>query len=597
MSTIVNRRDLAFFLYEVFGLEQMLGQGDYAEFDRETIEAVLDTAEQIATERFEPLAAALDADEPRFVDGAVEMMPEIKPALDAFSEAGLIAAGFDAEVGGMQLPFVAQHAMSGMFTCANNAATNYLFLTTANANMLNTCASEELKARFLPPMLEGRWYGTMCLSETQAGSSLADIRTTATPRGDGTYAVAGSKMWISGGEQPMSENIVHMVLARTPDAPPGVRGISLFLVPKYRVDDAGNVGEKNHIALAGLNHKMGQRGTTNCLLEFGDGGESIGWLVGRENEGLKNMFHMMNEARIGVGLGAVMCGLGGYLYSLKYAQERLQGRPASDKSPESPQVPIIRHADVRRMLLAQKAWVEGGQALIYYCGTLQDRERLAGDDDTRDQLNLLLELLTPVAKSWPSEYCLEANKLAIQVLGGYGYTRDYPVERYYRDNRLNHIHEGTWGIQGLDILGRKVRLAGGAALELLAAEMQPTLEVARGSDTLSAHADALAAAWQQVQQTVAAVAGCEDRERALANATSFLDGFGHVIVSWLWLRQALVAEAALAENNKDTAFYEGKLKACRYFFRYELPVAITRLALVETLDDTCLTIEPTQFTG
>ncbi len=597
MSMIVNRRDLDFYLYEMFDLETLLGTQRYGDYDRETIGAVLDSAQQIAEEAFYPFAQKLDENEPRFVDGKVVLIPEVAAALEAYADAGFVAAGFSSEDGGMQLPWLAYHMMNGMFTCANTSAMSYMFLTTANANMLNACGSDALKQKFLPPMLEGRWFGTMCLSETQAGSSLADIRTMATPTDDGCYSLVGTKMWISGGEQEISENIVHMVLARTPGAPAGVRGISLFLVPKYRVSDDGKVGEWNHIALAGLNHKMGNRGTTNCLLNFGEGGASFGYLVGNENEGLANMFHMMNEARIGVGLGAVMSGLGGYLYSLDYAQSRLQGRPASNKNPETPQVPIIEHADVRRMLLAQKAYVEGGQSLIYYCAELQDQMAVTSDATERVRLNLLLELLTPVAKSWPSEYCLEANKLAIQILGGYGYTRDYPVERFYRDNRLNHIHEGAHAIHGLDILGRKVRMAHGAALDALADEMAEAIGHARDHATLHDFADALQEAWQQVRDTVSVVVDCEDRDLGLANATIFLDAFGHVVVAWLWLWQAHAAERQSSGNTADEAFYAGKLAACRYFYRYELPKARAQLALVASLDDTSLTMPVAAYTG
>ena len=582
MSLIVNRRDLDFLMYEVFDLDATLDAGRYSDYDRDTVTAILDTAQQIAEDAFAPLAAEMDANEPKFVDGAVVMPDGAAEALATYGEAGLLAAGFDREVGGMQLPWAVYHAMSGMFTCANTGLSGYLFLTAANGNMLRACGSEALQARFLPAMLEGRWYGTMCLSETQAGSSLADIRTLATPQPDGTWHVTGTKMWISGGDQPFSENIVHMVLAKTPDAPPGVRGISLFLVPRERVNEDGSLGASNHVVLAGLNHKMGQRGTTNCLLNFGEGGDSVGYLVGEEGAGLANMFHMMNEARIGVGLNAVMQGLGGYLYSLDYAQERRQGRPAHMRDPESPQVPIIEHADVRRMLLAQKAWVEGGLALIHYCASLQDRHTISADTEARERLHLLLELMTPVAKSWPSEYCLEANKLAIQVLGGYGYTRDYPVERYYRDNRLNHIHEGTWAIQGLDILGRKVRLAGGAALDLLEQEMADDIAAAEKDTELSLFAHQHREAWARVRKAVDATGKSEDRALALANATLFLNAFGQVVVGWLWLRMALVSG-----RQPDDAFYAGKRAACAYFFRYELPKAWVDLDLVTAVDDTC----------
>ena len=322
-----------------------------------------------------------------------------------------------------------------------------------------------------------------------------------------------------------------MVLARTPDAPPGVKGISLFLVPKIRVEEDGSLGEPNNIALAGLNHKMGQRGTTNTLLNFGEGGDCLGYLVGEENEGLKNMFHMMNEARIGVGMLATMSGLGGYLYSLDYARNRPQGRHPGDKDPNSPMLPIIEHADIRRLLMEQKVAVEGSIALLTYCSQLVDQQLISDDPQASQRLTLLLELLTPVAKSWPSEYTLEANKHAIQILGGYGYTREYPVERLYRDNRLNPIHEGSHGIHGLDLLGRKVNLAGGVTLAIFEEEMQPALEAAAGSEPLAAMGEALANIWQLAKQTVETVNQETDTVARLSNATPFLDAFGHVVIA------------------------------------------------------------------
>ncbi|MEM6572909.1 MAG: acyl-CoA dehydrogenase [Pseudomonadota bacterium] len=603
MSLIVNRRDLDFYLDELFQLPTLLEAERYAEYDRDTITAVLDAAQALAEEKFQPVAAAADASEPAFVDGEVEVIPEAIEALDAFRESGFMAAGFDSDIGGMQLPWLVTQAISGIFMCANTGVANYAFLTAANANLLKTCGNDALKERFLGPLLEGRWFGTMCLSETQAGSSLGDIRTTAVPADDGSYRLSGSKMWISGGDHNLSENIVHMVLARTPDAPPGVRGISLFLVPKIRVNDDGSLGEFNNVVVAGLNHKMGQRGTSNCLLNFGESGDCEGFLVGRENEGLANMFHMMNEARIGVGLGSVAAALGGYLYALDYARERAQGRRLGSKDPTTPQVKLIEHADVRRLLMTQKVFVEGGQALIFYCASLLDRQKLTEDRQEHQRLAALLELLTPVAKSWPSEYCLEANKLAIQVLGGYGYTRDYPVERLYRDNRLNAIHEGAHAIHGLDILGRKVRMGEGIALQVLRGEVQSDLNLATARVGLEDLAQELESALTQVDKTVQTVTACSDPELGMANATLFLDAFGHVVVAWLWLRQALAAQSALdaaAEDEgsgHDRHFYEGKLAACRFFFRYELPKALLGLRTVASLDDTCIQVLPEQFTG
>jgi alkylation response protein AidB-like acyl-CoA dehydrogenase len=599
MSRIVNRRDLDFLLFEWLGVERLFATDRYAGLDRATVEGVFDTAQAVAEDKYLPFAAALDANEPKFVDGKVELMPEVGVALRAYAEAGFFAASMDAEHGGLQLPYVVSMAVNGMFTAANLGVANYAFLTLANANLISVFGTEEQKRIFLPPLLEGRWFGTMCLSEPQAGSSLSDITTRAEPRGDGSWRLSGSKMWISGGDHEITENIVHLVLARTPDAPPGVKGISLFLVPKHRVEADGSIGARNGIELAGLNHKMGHRGTTNCLLNFGESSETIGFLVGERHKGLACMFHMMNEARIGVGHGAAMSGLAGFLYSLEYARERRQGRRPQDKDPSAPQIPIIEHADVRRMLMAQKAAVEGAMALSSFCALLVDQEKASADPAEKAEAGLLLELLTPIAKSWPSEHCLEANKWAIQVLGGYGYTRDYPVERFYRDNRLNHIHEGAYGIQALDLLGRKVRMAEGAGLKLLLDRIGGAVARARAADGgLDREAGDLEAATKTLAEATRAVAACADLNVGLANATHYLDAFGQVVVAWLWLEQGLAAaKGAQGAAAADRAFYEGKLAACRYFFRYELPKAIVQFDLVRDLDETCLNLVAEQFIG
>lgn len=597
MPHIVNRRDLDFLLFECFDAEALFETERYQGLDRGMVEGMLDIAEAIAEEKYLPCAAALDAHEPTFANGQAQVIPQVGEALRAYADAGFFAAGFDRAHGGLQLPLIVTMAINGIFTSANLGIANYAFLTIANANLIATFGTEEQQKLFLPPMLEGRWFGTMCLSEPQAGSSLSDIRTCAVPRQDGSYSITGTKMWISGGDHEISENIVHLVLARTPDAPAGVKGISLFIVPKRKVGADGTVGERNGVVLAGLNHKLGQRGITNCLLNFGEDGESVGYLVGELNNGLGQMFHMMNEARISVGHASIMSALAGYLYSLDYARSRPQGRRANGKSPLAPQVPIIEHADVKRMLMAQKAAVEGAQALLTYCALLVDRQKASSDSAERADLGLLLDLLTPIAKSWPSEYCLEANKWAIQVLGGYGYTRDYPVERYYRDNRLNHIHEGTFGIQAIDLLGRKVRMHDGRALALLLEQIRATIAEARTYAELPSEAALLEAALLALEEATAVVLSESDLEVGLANATIYLDAFGHVVIGWFWLQQAMLATEALERGTTEIAFYSGKVAACRYFFRHELPLVHARFALVGSLDRTCLEAGSDWFTG
>ncbi|HKR47284.1 MAG TPA: acyl-CoA dehydrogenase, partial [Paraburkholderia sp.] len=390
----------------------------------------------------------------------------------------------------------------------------------------------------------------------------------------------------------------------------GVKGISLFVVPKYLVNEDGSRGERNDVVLAGLNHKMGYRGTTNCLLNFGEGTRhtpggragAIGYLVGEPHQGLAYMFHMMNEARIGVGLGATMLGYTGYLHALDYARNRPQGRPvgAAGKDPASPQVRLVEHADVRRMLLAQKSYVEGALALNLWCAKLVD-EANAASGTQREPLSLLLDLLTPIAKSWPSQWCLAANDLAIQVHGGYGYTREYNVEQFYRDNRLNPIHEGTHGIQGLDLLGRKVVIKDGAALKVFVARVQATLERARASGAAdeTAHAGALAAALERLTQVTRQLWAAGDPAVTLANASVYLEAFGHVVMAWVWLEQALVARAALAAptqaSGEEADFYRGKLAAAAYFFAWELPKTGAQFDLLASLDRTTLDMQDAWF--
>ncbi|MEU4621380.1 acyl-CoA dehydrogenase [Actinoplanes sp. NPDC023801] len=557
VSKVFSRRDLDFLLYEWLDAEALTARERFAEHSRETFDAFLDVSQQIAERDFAPHNRTGDLNEPTFDGERVTMIPEVGRALKVFAESGLIAAGFPAEHGGLQLPHVVQRACFLWFQAANTGTSAYAMLTSGNAHLLLTHGTEDQIRRYVHPMLEGRFTGTMCLSEPQAGSSLSDVATRAVRQDDGTYLVNGGKMWISGGDHELSENIIHLVLARVAGAPAGVKGLSLFIVPKKNPD----TGERNGVVLAGLNHKMGYRGTTNTVLAFED---AVGELVGEEGRGLAYMFLMMNEARIGVGSGAVALGYTGYLHALSYARERQQGRPVAGKDPAAPPVPIVEHPDVRRMLLASKSYVEGGLALVLWAAKLLDEPSPEND--------LLLDTLTPIVKAWPSQWCRLADDHAIQVHGGYGYTREYPVEQFYRDNRLNSIHEGTDGIQALDLLGRKVIQKGGAGLALLLDRIRVT---AVRTPELGAHVSKAA---DRLAATTAKLWADGDAAKALVNATAYLDAAGHLVIAWLWLEQLLAAEG------KEGDFYEGKRLAARYFVTHELPRIGPMLDLLDSGD-------------
>ena len=607
------RPTIDFLLYDWLHAESLTQRPRFADHSRETFDAVLDTCERIAREKYAPFNRLVDTQEPHF-DGEKVILPQAThDAHAAYVASGLLSAAQDYDIGGMQLPYTLDAAANAFFAMASVSIGSNM-LTRGNAGLLMAHGTALQQTVFAHNEFSGRWSGTMCLSEPQAGSSLSDIATRAVPDGPGSeddplgprFRLTGNKMWISSGEHELTENIVHLVLAKIPGPDgkliPGTRGISLFIVPKKLVDTGGQLtGVRNDVALAGLNHKLGWRGTTNTLLNFGEGkypvegqAGAVGYLVGKPHEGLRCMFHMMNEARIGVGTAAVMLGMAGYYASLDYAKNRPQGRPmgAGGKDAAQPQVRIIEHADVKRMLLTQKAYCEGALALELYCAVLVD-EQHTGTPQAADEARLLLEVLTPIAKSWPSEWCLEANSLAIQIHGGYGYTRDFPVEQYWRDNRLNMIHEGTHGIQGADLLGRKVLMEGGRGLQLLAARINTTIQRAIQRPALAAEANALGKALQHVGAATKAAWATGNPAEALPNAVPYMQAFGHMVLAWVWLDVVLAAldkDAAQAE-----AATQGRVGAARYFFRYELPKIAAWLAVVETRDTTCADLPEAAF--
>ena len=623
------RHTIDFLLYDWLATQGLTQRERFADHSRETFDAVLDTCERIARDKYAPFNRTVDTQEPAF-DGEKVILPVCtQDAHDAYVQSGMLSAAQDYEIGGMQLPYTVEAAANAFFACASVSIGGGM-LTVGNANLLMKHGSALQQEVFALNEFNGRFAGTMCLSEPQAGSSLSDVATRATPDGDdhasdplgARYRLKGNKMWISTGDHELTENIIHLVLAKIPGPDgktiAGTKGISLFIVPKKLVDTQGQLtGERNDVALAGLNHKLGWRGTVNTLLNFGEGkypvrgaSGAIGYLVGEAGKGLQCMFHMMNEARIGVGLAATMLGMAGYYASLDYAKTRTQGRPVgpTGKDPSQPPVRLIEHADVKRMLLAQKAYGEGALALGLYCARLVD-ELHTGSEAERSDAQWLLEVLTPIVKSWPSEWCLEGNSLAIQIHGGYGYTRDFPVEQYWRDQRLNMIHEGTHGIQAMDLLGRKVLLEDGRGLKLLGERIQTTISLAldhshrepatshrepanshrepanshrERSDAihLQAHALALQQAVKDITAaTQAAWAGGEPA-LALANAVPYMQAFGHTVIAWVWLQ---VAMASQGEGDANL----GRRQACQFFFHYELPKIGAWLNVVNSLDSTC----------
>jgi len=600
VAHLMNNKDLGFLLYQVFAAEQLTTMSGYQDHDRTTFDELLKTSERIATTYFEPHNAKADANEPQFNGKEVSTIPEVKEAWQHFANSGLLSARHHYEDGGMQLPALINTAANAFFMSANPSTAGYPFLTSAAANVIHAFGNDEQKNTFIPHMFSGRFSGTMALTEPDVGSSLGDLSTKAIPADDGTFRIKGQKMYISGGDQDITENIVHLVLARVEGAPKGVKGISLFIVPKFITAADGALGERNDVQLAGLLHKMGYRGTTSTILNFGEKDSCVGYLIGEAGSGLKYMFKMMNEARIGVGLGAAMIGYRGYLESLDYARNRPQGRSPAEKDPLSKPLNIIEHSDVKRMLLAQKCYAEGSLALCLLASRLVDEQEAAADPQQQEDSGILLDLLTPVVKSFPSFYGPRANDLAIQVLGGAGYTREYPVEQCYRDNRLNPIHEGTHGIQSLDLLGRKLWQHNGKGLKLLMARIHTTLASANGKESLQPLVTEYQGYLKTVQETTLLLGGTLQNGKisaALNNSAVYLDMMGKTVIGWLWLEMADKALDVFSSSDsvEDKAFMQGKRQAAQYFIRWDMAEIPAQARLLQSFDETCADMQNDWF--
>jgi butyryl-CoA dehydrogenase len=591
-TKFVSERNIKFLLYEVFDVESLTKYEYYAEHNRKMFDMVLKAAVKLGKDLLFPIFEEMDRNPPELVNGEVKVHPAVRTIMKEFGDGGWISSRVPFERDGEQLPSLVADICEFIFAAANYSANAYPGLTFGASHLIESFGGKELYDRYVPKMRSGQWQGTMALTEPEAGSSLSDITTMAEPTADGFYRIKGQKIFISAGDHDGVENVVHLMLAKIEGAPAGVKGISLFVVPKKRLNEKGDL-VSNDVAASGVYHKLGYRGCPIAQLSMGDNNDCRGWLVGEPHSGLKYMFQMMNEARIGVGMGAAAMATAAYYASLEYSKTRHQGRKVSHKDPNLPPIAIIEHADVKRMLLFQRAVIEGAQGLLMQCSKLVDFQKVLESKD-REKCHLLLEILTPVAKSYPSEMGIQAISQGLQCLGGSGYCDDYPLEQYYRDCRIHPIHEGTTGIQGMDLLGRKVIMQNGRAFLLYINELQNTITAARKYKELENLAGELNQALTKLQEVthhLISIAQKQGPEAFLADATLYLEFFGHVTIAWQWLLQGIAVQRALNNSaaKKDVNFYQGKMFTLRYFFAYELPKT---LGLIKRLmDNDRLTLE------
>ena len=568
-----SKRDIRFQLYEVLDTETLVKYTYFQDHSRDSFDMVVEAADQIAEKMLFPLLTEMDRKEPQLVNGKIRVHGGMKAIVKRFGEDGWINAPFSYEHGGQQIPTTVLSAATFILQAANYSASVFPFLTTGAANLILTFGSKQLQETYTPKMFTGEWQGTMALTEPDAGSSLSDISTSATPTPEeGVYKMKGQKIFISCGDHDACDNVIHLMLARISGAPAGVKGISLFVVPQKRLAGDTDSLESNDVISAGVYHKMGYKGAPIAHLMMGESDNCYGYLVGEAHKGLTYMFQMMNEARVGVGANAAAIGTAAYHASLQYAKERPQGRKINEKDPSQPQTLIINHADVKRLLLFQKAVVEGSLSLLCFCNYLTDIGHVE-QGEVKENALLLLDFLTPIAKSYPSEMCCLTTSAAVQIHGGAGYTTEFPVEQYYREARIHPIHEGTTGIHGIDLLGRKTTMRQGKAAQLFAAELTKTIEEATAYPELQSFVEQLQKSAVKAQKVTAHLLDIApaNTEAYLADATLYLEMLGIVTIAWQWLRQAIVAQKALnTDSELDTDFYKGKIMTAKYFFEYEL---------------------------
>ncbi|WP_299253852.1 acyl-CoA dehydrogenase [uncultured Aquimarina sp.] len=569
---------LKYLLYDVHQLEEVLQQDRFTDHDKESLNLFLNSVKEFSDRELFPYFKEMDEKPAYYKDGCVVVHKQVEVMMKKGGEMGLISGTFDYEAGGLQLPMMIYTASAFIQDAANNHLPGYVGLTLGAAELIIHFASKELNDTYVPNMLSGNWGGTMCLTEPQAGSSLSDVVTKATPQEDGSYKILGQKIFISGGDHQYADNFVHLVLARIEGAPAGTKGISLFIVPKKRPDGNGGLVTNDVTTVADF-QKMGQRGYCTTHLGFGDADDCKGWLVGEAHQGLKYMFLMMNGARIAVGRGAAAIATAAYQASLQYAKERPQGRKLAStgkKDPEQGQTLIINHPDVRRMLLLQKVIAEGSLSLVLLASKYYDLKETLKNEAEKEKYSLLLELIIPMVKTYPSDMGAHAVSNGLQVLGGYGFCSDFILQQYHRDIRIFPIYEGTTGIQSQDLLGRKLLMENGKALELLNNEIMQTIRQASEYDDLRRYANALGEKLLLTQKVIGFLVGFAknaDYERFLSDATPFMEFFSNITMAWIWLDMAVNAKNAIitGKNTYSEEFYESKIHAMKFYFKYELP--------------------------
>lgn len=578
-------RDIRFILYEQLGIENLCAAGRFQDHSRETFDMIIDTAEKLAVNEFAPVNQ--DGDEVGCVweDGNVKVPPSFHAPFQKYCEGGWMSLPDAYEFGGQNAPVVMNFASYFLFYAANASLAIYMGLTHSAGKLIEIYGTDEQKKKYMQPLYEGRYAGTMVLTEPQAGSDVGATRAKAVKNPDGTYSIVGGKIFISSGEHDLTENIIHLVLARTEGAPAGTKGLSCFIVPKYKVNDDGTVGEHNDVSCSGIEHKMGIHGSSTSVLNFGDNGACQGELLGSEQKGIVVMFHMMNEQRILVGLQALALASAAYLHALDFARERRQGSQFGTRDPE--QVPIITHPDVRRNLLWMKAYTEGLRALIFYTVSCIDRESVSDDEAERRKWGHIVGLLTPIAKAYATDKGFEVCTLAIQVFGGYGYTTEYKVEQFARDCKITSIYEGTNGIQALDLFGRKIRMEDGAALQAVISEMKNAVGEAAGVSELAPYAEAVGnaiSALEDVSQFLLERAGGDDAYLAYSWATPYLEIFGDIALGWMFIWQAKQAYDNKAAQSEDEQFYASKINTAQFYIASLLPRVYGKIEAIKHFD-------------